>query len=231
MSQEKVLSSARAMLKSGLAEYGWSYINIDDGWQGLRGGKYNAIQPNKKFPDMKGMVDELHAAGLKVGIYSGPWVATYAGHIGTGCENAEGTYWWVEKGMVDDVCKLDRSKLKRDSLWYFGAVSFAREDAMQWADWGIDYLKYDWGPNDLWHLKDMHDALRATGRDIIYSISNLAHHRRYPGRVEEYVQDRIRRPGSVGAVQETRSLARCRYARGGQGRLGPQDASVPAYAR
>ena len=172
VSQEKVLSSARAMLKSGLADYGWSYINIDDGWQGLRGGKYNAIQPNKKFPDMKGMVDELHAAGLKVGIYSGPWVATYAGHIGTGCDNAEGTYWWVEKGLVDEVCKLDRSKLKRDSLWYFGAVSFAREDAMQWADWGIDYLKYDWGPNDLWHLKDMHDALRATGRDIVYSISN-----------------------------------------------------------
>ena len=44
--QEKVEAAARAMVESGLADYGWSYINIDDGWQGVRGGKYNAIQPN-----------------------------------------------------------------------------------------------------------------------------------------------------------------------------------------
>ena len=31
-----------------------AYVNIDDGWQGLRGGKHNAIQPNpEKFTDMK----------------------------------------------------------------------------------------------------------------------------------------------------------------------------------
>ena len=41
VSQEKVMSSAKAMLEKGLADYGWTYINIDDGWQGLRGGKYN----------------------------------------------------------------------------------------------------------------------------------------------------------------------------------------------
>ena len=53
VSQEKVMSSAQAMLDKGLVDYGWAYINIDDGWQGLRGGKENAIQPNSKFPDMK----------------------------------------------------------------------------------------------------------------------------------------------------------------------------------
>ena len=83
VSHEKVMASAKAILVSGLADYGWSYINIDDGWQGLRGGKYNAIQSNQKFPDMKGLVDSLHTMGFKVGIYSGPWVATYAAHIGT----------------------------------------------------------------------------------------------------------------------------------------------------
>ena len=49
VSQEKVLSSARAMVDKGLANYGYTYINIDDGWQGIRGGKYNSIQPKKKF--------------------------------------------------------------------------------------------------------------------------------------------------------------------------------------
>ena len=174
VSQEKVLSSANAMLEKGLDQYGWSYINIDDGWQGLRGGKYNAIQPNSKFQDMKALADYLHSKGLKLGIYSGPWAGTYAGHIGTTCDNAEGKYWWVEKGIVDEYWKLDRSKLKRDSLWYFGNVSFARQDARQWADWGVDYLKYDWNPNDVYYLRDMHDAIKATGRDIIYSISNYS---------------------------------------------------------
>lgn len=172
VSQEKVMSSANALIEKGLDQYGWTYINIDDGWQGLRGGKYNAIQPNSKFGDMKELADYLHSKGLKLGIYSGPWVGTYAGHIGTTCENEDGKYWWVEQGIVDDVWKLDRSKQKRDSLWYFGDVSFAKQDAKQWADWGVDYLKYDWNPNDRYYLRDMYDALRECGRDIIYSISN-----------------------------------------------------------
>ncbi|HEY5570729.1 MAG TPA: putative Ig domain-containing protein, partial [Bacteroidales bacterium] len=48
VSQEKVLSSARAMVNKGLINYGWTYINIDDGWQGIRGGKHNGIQSNQK---------------------------------------------------------------------------------------------------------------------------------------------------------------------------------------
>src|SRR5204862_1664569 len=56
--------------------------------------------------------------------------------------------------------------------WKFGKISFANEDARQWAEWGVDYLKYDWFPNDVPTVKVMGDALRKTGRDIIYSISN-----------------------------------------------------------
>ena len=81
VTQEQVLSSARAMVEKGLDRHGWTYINIDDGWQGRRGGKYNAIQPNTKFPDMKALADEIHGMGLKIGIYSSPWVGTYAAHI------------------------------------------------------------------------------------------------------------------------------------------------------
>ena len=172
VSQEKVLQSGRAMDESGLADYGWCYINIDDGWQGLRGGKFNGIQPNKKFPDMKALGDSLHARGLKFGIYSGPWVSTYASHIGSSCDNEEGTYWWVEQGMVDDVFKADRSKVNKEDLRYFGKYSFALNDARQWADWGVDYLKYDWNVNDVWWLRNMREAIDATGRDIVYSISN-----------------------------------------------------------
>ena len=56
----KVRASARAMVETGLVQHGWSYVNIDDAWQGKRGGPYNAIQPNEKFPDLKGLADEVH---------------------------------------------------------------------------------------------------------------------------------------------------------------------------
>ena len=63
VTQEQVLSSARAMVESGLVNHGWTYINIDDGWQGRRGGRYNAIQTNDKFPDMKELSEQVHAMG------------------------------------------------------------------------------------------------------------------------------------------------------------------------
>lgn len=176
VSHEKVMASAKAILESGLADYGWSYINIDDGWQGLRGGKENAIQPNAKFPDIKGMVDSLHAMGFKVGIYSGPWVASYAAHIGTQCDNADGTYEWVKKGLVNENYRMvdPSGELTREKLWYSGKYSFAAQDARQWAEWGFDYLKFDWNPHDWYSMKEMHDELEKCGRDIVYSLSNSA---------------------------------------------------------
>ena len=43
---EKVLASAKAMVDKKLIDHGWTYINIDDSWQGQRGGEFNGIQPN-----------------------------------------------------------------------------------------------------------------------------------------------------------------------------------------
>lgn len=174
VTQEQVLSSARAMVESGLADCGWTYINIDDGWQGVRGGKWNAIQPNRKFPDMKALADEIHAMGLHFGIYSGPWVGTYAGHIGSSCDNADGTYEYIKEGLCDDVYKLDRSKVARSSVRYFGKYSFVEADVKQWAAWGVDYLKYDWYPNDEEHAREVAEAIGRCGRDMVLSLSNKA---------------------------------------------------------
>ena len=79
---ENLRAAAKAMVDSGLINHGWQYINIDDGWQGQRGGKYNAIQPNEKFSDMRGLCDYIHGLGLKAGTYSTPWTTSYAGFIG-----------------------------------------------------------------------------------------------------------------------------------------------------
>jgi alpha-galactosidase len=162
---EKVLQSARGMVSSGLINHGWTYINIDDAWQGKRGGEFNGIQGNEKFPDMKGLCDEIHKIGLKVGIYSTPWVTSYAEYPGGSAENPEGTW---EKPTIPKKGNVNKKILP----WAIGKYSFAKNDAQQWAAWGIDYLKYDWNPNEQPETKEMYDALRASGRDIILSLSN-----------------------------------------------------------
>lgn len=154
ISDQKIRDMADAMVKLGLPDYGYAYINIDDGWQGQRGGKYNAIMPNEKFPDMKALVDYVHSKGLKIGIYSSPWVQTYAGFTGGSADTRDG--------------KVINSARR------YGTFSFARNDVQQWADWGFDYVKYDWVTNDIAHTAELTYLLRQSGRDIVYSISNAA---------------------------------------------------------
>jgi len=52
---------------SGLIDHGWSYINIDDGWQGARGGQFQGMQGNEKFPDLKGMCETVIIGGASAG--------------------------------------------------------------------------------------------------------------------------------------------------------------------
>ena len=74
VTQDDVRAAADAMIRSGMANYGYQYINIDDGWMAKRGeppyrGADGVVLPNKKFPDLKGLCDYIHAQGLKAGIY------------------------------------------------------------------------------------------------------------------------------------------------------------------
>lgn len=178
ISQEKVLSCARVMVEKGLAAHGWTYVNIDDTWEGVRGGEYQAIQPNSKFPDMAALANDIHALGLKFGVYSSPWVITYAGHIGSSSDNQDGSYDWIKSGDHNEFERFSKddnnAREKRRPLRKFGRFSFVEKDVAQWAAWGVDYLKYDWHPMDVPHVEDMARALRRSGRDIVYSLSNGA---------------------------------------------------------
>lgn len=61
-----------------------------------------------------------------------------------------------------------------DSVGLPGALGHEYSDARQFADWGVDYLKYDNCNNQGVDAKEryttMRDALAATGRPIVYSI-------------------------------------------------------------
>ncbi|MBN1687568.1 MAG: putative Ig domain-containing protein, partial [Candidatus Omnitrophica bacterium] len=66
----KVRAAADAFEQSGLADHGWSFINIDDGWEEPERSASGEIRTNAKFPDMKQTADYVHSKGLKLGIYS-----------------------------------------------------------------------------------------------------------------------------------------------------------------
>jgi alpha-galactosidase len=157
--REKIVRSAKAMVATGLIQHGWTYVNIDDTWQGLRGGPLNALQPNRRFPDMPGLCRQIHGMGLKAGIYSTPWITSYGKFAGGSSDNPAGAW---------------SAALADQKQWRHGKHSFATNDARQWAAWGFDYLKYDWSPNDVEHVEEMSKALRGSGRDIVYSLSNSA---------------------------------------------------------
>ena len=142
-----VRAAAEAMVSSGMRDAGYVYVNIDDTWEGERDAQ-GRIQANSKFPDMKGLADFVHSKGLKLGIYSSPGALTCAK--------------------------------------YAGSLGHEVQDAQTYAAWGIDYLKYDLcglrvemkaAPNPEAAHKimfdayvKMRDALKSTGRPIVYSL-------------------------------------------------------------
>lgn len=60
-----------------------------------------------------------------------------------------------------------------------GSLYYENIDAQDWADWGVDYLKYDNCFNEdvpaPIRYSRMKEALEKTGRDIFYSICNWGH--------------------------------------------------------
>ncbi len=82
VSEEDVRRTAAVLVSSGLADRGWAYLNIDDGWQGGRD-RRGHLQPNGKFSDLKALCADLHELGLRVGIYSSPGSTTCGGFEGS----------------------------------------------------------------------------------------------------------------------------------------------------
>lgn len=95
---------ADALVKSGMKDAGYVYINIDDTWEGERDAEGN-IHSNKKFPDMKALADYVHSKGLKLGIYSSPGPNTCAGYEGSYGHEAQDAKTYAAWGI--DYLKYD----------------------------------------------------------------------------------------------------------------------------
>lgn len=111
VSDKFIRNAADAMISSGMADFGYMYVNIDDGWSKKEGAPpyrdgHGAILPNDKFPDMGALTAYIHSKGLRAGLHSspGPW-------------NCSG---------------------------YVGDYEHEQVDAEKFAEWGFDFLKYDY---------------------------------------------------------------------------------------
>jgi alpha-galactosidase len=143
-----VRGMADAMASNGMKEAGYTYINIDDTWEGERDPKGN-IQTNKKFPDMKALADYVHSKGLKLGIYSSPGPNTCAGYEGSyGHEEQDArTYaaWGIDY-LKYDWCSA-RNLYTDDEMQ---AVYQKMGDALLATKRPIVYSLCQYGRNEVW---------------------------------------------------------------------------------
>ena len=153
VTQEDVKQAADLMVSSGMRDAGYIYVNIDDTWQGKRNAS-GALQPNEKFPDMKGLADYVHSKGMKLGIYSGPGDQTCARFEGSiGHEQADATQYaaWGIDYLKYDLCGF-RKKMQEEAPGDTPEAKAKQDKMMRDA------------------YETMHQALLKTGRPIVYSL-------------------------------------------------------------
>ncbi len=100
----KVRAAADSFIKEGLANSGYSYVNIDDAWEGGRDAD-GEIQTNQKFGDMGALGTYVHSLGLKLGIYSSPGPTTCAGYTASYKHEAQDAKAYAKWGV--DYLKYD----------------------------------------------------------------------------------------------------------------------------
>ena len=151
VTEDDVRRAATTLVDSGLADLGWTQVNIDDGWQGGRD-RRGRLHPNEKFGDLPVLAADLHAAGLRIGIYSSPGPTTCAGFAGSldhESEDAETFASWGIDYLKYDWCSAapHTGDLPVDEL----AAPFARmRHALDRVDRDIVYHICDYGWGDIW---------------------------------------------------------------------------------
>ncbi len=152
---EKVESSAQAFIDKGLIDHGWSYINIDDGWQDPNRAADGEILPNKKFGDIAGLANWLHGKGLKFGVYSSPGTKTCGGYTGSYQHELQDATTYAKWGV--DYLKYDWcsygdvfNKEKDTSLQAYQKPYIIMEDALKKQSRDIVYSLCQYGMADVW---------------------------------------------------------------------------------
>jgi len=173
---EKVLAAAKAFEDTGLADFGYAYINIDDGWEAGRNAA-GQIQPNEKFPRMAALCDDVHALGLKIGIYSSPGPKTCAGYEGSyqhEIEDARSYAKWGFDYLKYDWCSYGQIAKDRSIEELQKPYRLMRE-ALDRVDRDIVFSLCQYGMGEVWNWGAAigGDLWRTTG-DITDTWSSMS---------------------------------------------------------
>ncbi len=167
-----VREMADEMVKNGMRDAGYVYVNIDDTWEGVRDAQGN-LGSNKKFPDMKLLADYVHSKGLKFGIYSSPGPRTcgeYPGSYGHEDQDAKTFAGWGVDFLKYDWCGARMTYTNED----LQAVYQKMGDALIKSGRPIVYslCEYGNGHVEAWGAKVGANLWRTTG-DIHESWSSM----------------------------------------------------------
>ncbi len=130
--EEKVMSTAKALVDTGLAELGYRYVNIDDGWWLKRRQSDGRILIRTRiFPSaaagaatsFRPLTAKLHAMGLKAGIYS---------DLG---RNSCGQSFDLESPNSPEGTIAERE------IGLYGHID--KDIDLFFREWGFDYVKVD----------------------------------------------------------------------------------------
>jgi alpha-galactosidase len=191
VTEDKVKAAADTLVEKGLINHGWTYVNIDDFWQvnpsqakgdptlgGPQRDPQGRILPNKRFPDMKGLTDYIHAKGLKAGIYSSPGPWTCGGCVGSWRHEDQDAqqygdwgfdylkYDWCSYGSVVGG-KTDLATLKKPYEVMRAALDKVPRDIM------FSLCQYGWGNVWRWGADLGGNSWRTTG-DIKDTWASMA---------------------------------------------------------
>jgi len=183
VTQDKVISSSKALIEKGLADYGYCYMNIDDGWEAPERNADGTIAVNEKFPSMKELGDWLHSEGLKFGIYSSPGDLTCGGYLGSidhELQDAESYNSWGVDYLKYDWCgygRKHRTEPDKQTVASFVRPYLLMERCLRQQPRDIFYSLCQYGMAEVWKWGHAVDAnsWRTTGDitdtwESLYSI-------------------------------------------------------------
>jgi len=154
VTDKDIRQAADLIVSSGMRDAGYTYVNIDDTWEGERDSE-GMLHSNAKFPDMAALARYVHGKGLKLGIYSSPGPKTCArfeGSYGHEQQDADLYASWGIDFLKYDLCSF-HSLMGQDA-----PNDKPKQDEMMRAAY-----------------EKMHTAILHTGRPMIYSLCQYGH--------------------------------------------------------
>ena len=165
VNEKLVRGAADAMASSGMGDAGYTYIVIDDCWQGERDSAGNIQADAKKFPSgIKALSDYVHAKGFKFGIYSDAGTKTcggFPGSRGHEFQDAQQYAAWGADYLKYDWCNTDTQDAQSSYLTMSQALQASgRPIVFSMCEWG-NAKPWLWARNigNLWRTTgDIYDA-------------------------------------------------------------------------